>query len=307
MKAPVSIFGPFGQGPVIPLVLEAPHASFDVPESVGAVIPRDRLLSHEGHDIGSREIAEHLYRELNGWLITSERSRLIIEHNRTVDHHHTKFDWSPLPHVQSRADRQRHIDEHHKPYADAVESVIKRVIADERLPVVVSVHTYTPETDGLRRRPFAVVGDEASTLVKVLKAQLQIVFNAASATGQLSRIADLTPTDLKNPIALNEPYNLNDVLPCGSANDFRKGVMAPCYAEGIGLPWVLVETRQDIAHEPAIKKIFLLAMQRTLAHPDVQNDFRQRERAFFSTMPRAGRRGMTGPAPAAGHGPSSVQ
>jgi len=197
------------------------HASNRVPPEVAGGdlgLPLADMIRHIAYDIGAAGVARSLAAALDAPVILSDFSRLVIDPNRGEDDPTLLmkiYDGSIIPanrHADA-AEIERRLSLFHRPYHTALAGLI----ADRADPVIVAVHSFTPQLIGWAPRPWHVgvlyAGD--TRLAYPLLAQL----NAEP---------DLCVGD-------NEPYSGH--LP-GDALD-RHGVQP-------GLPHVLIEIRNDL-------------------------------------------------------------
>ena len=202
------------------------HASNRVPDWVAGgdlgIGPAD-MGRHIAYDVGAAGLAEALGTGLDSPVILSDFSRLVIDPNRGEDDPTLCmkiYDGSIIPanrHADA-AEVDRRLALFHRPYHDALGAVI----AARRDPVIVSIHSFTPQLRGRPPRPWHVgvlyAGDTRLALPLIARLRAE---------------ADLCVGD-------NEPYSGH--LP-GDALD-RHGV-AP------GRLHVLIEIRNDLIATPA--------------------------------------------------------
>jgi predicted N-formylglutamate amidohydrolase len=202
-------------------VVTCDHASNRVPPEVAGGdlgLPPADMARHIAYDVGAAGVARALGAALDAPVILSDFSRLVIDPNRGEDDPTLLmkiYDGSIIP-ANRHADAveiERRLDLFHRPYHRA----LGQLIAGRPAPVIVAIHSFTPQFIGRPPRPWHVgvlyAGD--TRLAYPLLARL----NAEP---------DLCVGD-------NEPYSGH--LP-GDALD-RHGVQP-------GLPHVLVEIRNDL-------------------------------------------------------------
>lgn len=198
------------------LILTCEHASNAVPDELNGLGLDPAVLGlHIGYDIGAAFVARTLSEGLDAPLIEGEWSRLVIDLNRGEDDPTLIMriaDGAIVPGnaAHDGAERARRIRTYHAPFHQAVAAQIGKA-AD---PVLLSIHSFTPEFQG-RKRPFelAVQWARDPRLPKPLMAAL---------------------SDAGFAVADNEPYL---ALP-GDSMD-RHG-------NRNGLPHALLEIRQDL-------------------------------------------------------------
>ncbi len=202
-------------------VITCDHASNRVPEDVGGGdlgLPRQDMERHIAYDIGAAGVARALAEALDAPVILSDFSRLVIDPNRGEDDPTLLmkvYDGSIIP-ANRHADAvevERRLARYHRPYHRAIEALI----AARADPVLVAIHSFTPQFVGRPPRPWHVgVLYAADTRL------------ALPLLARLNAEPDLCVGD-------NQPYSGH--LP-GDALD-RHGVQT-------GLPHVLVEVRNDL-------------------------------------------------------------
>jgi predicted N-formylglutamate amidohydrolase len=222
MTAPYHIEGEDRQGR---WVVTCDHASNRVPPEVAGGdlgLPPEDMARHIAYDVGAAGVARALAEALASPVILSDFSRLVIDPNRGEDDPTLCmkiYDGSIIPanrHADA-AEVERRLDLFHRPYHRALSGLI----ASRSAPVIVAVHSFTPQFVGRPPRPWHVgvlyAGDTrlAYPLIARLNAE-----------------PDLCVGD-------NQPYSGH--LP-GDALD-RHGVQP-------GLPHVLVEVRNDLIETP---------------------------------------------------------
>ncbi len=204
------------------ILLLADHASNRLPAEYGTLgLPADELQRHIGYDIGSADLTRLLATRLNAPAVMSTFSRLLIDPNRGDDDPTLIMRLSDGAVIPGNArhdgpERQHRIDRFYRPYHDAVAAAIDRGIAAGRVPLILSVHSFTPVWRG-RARPWhgGILWDNDPRFARPL-------------IDGLRRATGLTIGD-------NEPYRgylKNDTL----------------YFHGTrrGIPHALIEVRQDL-------------------------------------------------------------
>jgi predicted N-formylglutamate amidohydrolase len=204
------------------LLVLVDHASNRVPaefESLG--LPAAQLARHIGWDIGALATAEVLAEALDGTLIRTTTSRLVIDPNRGEDDPTLVMRLADGAVVRGNAgvdaaEVARRLALWHRPYHAAIEAEIDAALAEGRVPVLVAVHSFTPAWK-TRPRPWHVgmLWDKDPRLALPL--------------------VDWFRRDPHLVVGDNEPYDgalRGDTL-------HRHGTMR-------GLPHVLVEVRQDL-------------------------------------------------------------
>lgn len=203
------------------LLILCDHASNAVPEAYGSLgLPEREFARHIAYDIGALAVARGLAEALDAHLIHTGFSRLLIDPNRGADDPTLVMrlsDGAVIP-GNARADADeiaRRTALFHAPYHAAIAAWIDRRLASGGVPVIVSMHSFTPAWKS-RPRPWhaAVLWDRDPRLAVPL-------------------IAALAAQELL--VGDNEPYDgalENDTL-------YTHATMR-------GLPHALIEVRQDL-------------------------------------------------------------
>ena len=236
------------------------HASNRIPEALGTLgLSKKDREKHIAWDPGTEIIGRYLSEQLDAPAFFSTFSRIVVDVNRGANSPECMrevYDHVPVPgNVNlSRAEKKQRIDEIFNPYHKNLAAQVQRFLKKKRVPMIISVHSFTPEIDGYRR-PWHIgilwnkEDDIAVKLVDNLRAQ-----NPTMIVGE------------------NEPYSLK-------AENLAKNTIGT-HAESKGLPYVIVEFRQDLVKtkRDALKwgKIFLDAMAPILADPDTYRLYRAR-------------------------------
>jgi len=147
--------------PALPgLVLICDHASNNVPPEIGDLgLPAEDMARHIAFDIGVRGVTFEMARRLGAPAVLSTVSRLVIDHNR----HPADptlimrlYDGSIIPgNARVGAEEaERRLVTYHAPYHAAIRRVIDAQIAAGHEPVLVSIHSFTPQLRGRPPRPW---------------------------------------------------------------------------------------------------------------------------------------------------------
>lgn len=150
----MAIFNPFGRGPIA-LICE--HASNHIPDSHSRLgLSEADLHRHIAWDIGALGLAQQLASALDAPLAYATQSRLMLDLNRSVDASDsitTHSEGTPIPGNLdlSRDERLRRQQRIYLPFHNAVDALIDRRLADGTPTAVVSIHSFTPNYDGVAR------------------------------------------------------------------------------------------------------------------------------------------------------------
>lgn len=213
-----------------PLLFCCDHASHRVPRALnGLGLPEEELRRHIGWDIGAAEITRILAKRFNAPAVLSSYTRLAADCNR----HMRDPAFAPAEidgtHVPANADLDRDaLDARrrslHAPYHDTVERWAAAFEKAGTVPILVSVHSFTPHKRTGAPRPWqlgvswAIDERVSSALFAYLAAQRP----------------DIVVGD-------NEPYELEP------DEDFT----VPVHAMRRGWPHLQIEFRQDLVADAA--------------------------------------------------------
>lgn len=134
------------------LVLTCEHASNRVPAWLQGrfIVPNEVLASHRGWDPGALAVFQELVKTWQPPLaLAGCYTRLAVELNRSQ--HHPRL-FSSYAQALSKADRERLLCEEWHPFRTAVHNHVAQCLKDSQAVVLhVSVHSFTPVLDGVRR------------------------------------------------------------------------------------------------------------------------------------------------------------
>lgn len=205
------------------IVLLVDHATNIVPERYGRLgLPPSAFERHIAYDIGVEPLSRDLAARLGCPAVLSRFSRLLIDPNRGEDDPTLVMKISDSTivsgnHPISDEEWQDRIRRFHRPYHEAVASVIAEATERTgRVPLVLSLHSFTPVWKGFARPWHAAVlwdgdGRAARPLIDMLRAG-----------------GDLVVGD-------NEPYD-----------GALKGDTLHRHCMRKGIPHALLEIRQDL-------------------------------------------------------------
>ncbi|MFT3972581.1 MAG: N-formylglutamate amidohydrolase [Amaricoccus sp.] len=209
------------------VLLLCDHASNAVPGLVagGLGLPAAEMGRHIAYDIGARGVTLGLARRLRAEALLTRFSRLVIDPNRGEDDPTLVmrlYDGTVVPGNRAAGPEEveRRLAALHRPYHQAVEAALDRIIAAGRMPAIVSMHSFTPQLKGRPPRPWqvAVLWHRDARLARPLMARL--------------RAEGLCVGD-------NEPYSGE-----------LEGDTLSRHGTARGLPHVLIEVRQDLIATP---------------------------------------------------------
>jgi predicted N-formylglutamate amidohydrolase len=215
----MAISGDYSRG----LVIVCDHASNVIPPELNALgLSAEDLKRHIAWDIGAARVAALLATRFKVPAIFAGVSRLVIDCNRDPGDPASipnEVDRTPIPGnahltVWQRAER---MSRWFVPYHNGVEAMMSAALAAARDPVVLSVHSMTPEMNGeLRTWPVALSSHEDKRLATPMLAALR------------KRVGFL--------VGDNQPYALDP------AEDYT----VPVHAMRRALRHLQVEFRQDL-------------------------------------------------------------
>jgi predicted N-formylglutamate amidohydrolase len=235
---PVSAPAPFPPFVTLPgdysrgVALICDHASKAVPPELNGLglSPKD-LERHIAWDIGAAEVAIFLAARFKLPAVFSGVSRLVIDCNRDPADPASiprEVDRTPIPGNANLKvwDRAERMARWFMPYHNAIDAMMTEALATVKDPVLLSVHSMTPELNGeLRTWPISLSSHEDKRLSTPMLAALR------------KRIGML--------VGDNQPYAL----------DPKEDYSVPHHAMRRGLRHLQVEFRQDlIATEPGANK-----------------------------------------------------
>ena len=239
-----------GRGKGVGLVV-CDHASNRVPRSLKDLgLRKADLKKHIGWDIGAEDASLHIGRTLDMPVVLANYSRLVLDLNRAP--HHEECIAEVSDHVKipaniglSKAQREQRLKEIFWPYQNKIGKMLDVFARREQIPVVLAIHSLTPEMDGVKRPwHISILWNREEKIAK------QIV----------REIRNLHPDLL---VGENEPYTL--------FSDRFPGSTIWRHAEERNLPYIFVEFRQDLidTKEKAVAwaNKLLEAMRQVLENP----------------------------------------
>ena len=142
------------------LVFLCDHASNFVPEWIGngsLGLSQADMERHIAYDIGARGLTLKLIEQMGGAGVLSKFSRLVIDPNRGEDDPTLVmrlYDGTIIPRNRNVDDGEleRRLNAFHRPYHKAVSEMIDQMGA----PVLISIHSFTPQLQGKAPRPWHI-------------------------------------------------------------------------------------------------------------------------------------------------------
>ena len=167
-----------GQGDTI---LVCDHASNAVPPEIGGLgVPSADMERHIAYDIGARAVTLRLAAAMGAPAVLSTFSRLVIDPNRG--------EWDPTLIMKiydgsviqgnrrvGPEERARRIAAYHRPYREVLGRAIDERVAAGGAPVLVSIHSFTPQLRGHLPRPWhlGLLWDHDDRLFRPLMGRLR--------------------------------------------------------------------------------------------------------------------------------------
>ena len=212
-------------------VIVCDHASNRVPKLLGNLgLGKDDLQKHIAWDPGTEDIGRRLSKRLDAPVVFATYSRLVVDLNRGHNHADCMRDVSdririPGNEKLTASHKAQRIAEIFRPYHGAVDAQVQRFLKSGFAPLLLSIHSFTPKMDGFRR-PW----------------HIGVLWNKEEGIAR-QLISSLKENNPGLRVGENEPYSLK------SAN-FTKNTVST-HAESRGLPYVIVEFRQDLVNTTA--------------------------------------------------------
>jgi len=211
-----------------PLIFVCDHASNALPVEYGSLgLKPEAFKRHIAYDIGAADVTRALAEAFAAPALLGPYSRLLIDLNRGADDPTLVMKLSDRAIIAGNANADaaeiaKRVRLYYQPYHDSIEREIARVERAGVAPVLISVHSFTPEWRGFKR-PWHVGilwSDKDPRL-----AQFMLV--------HLRRETDLVVGD-------NEPYSGE-----------LEGDCMDQHAVARGFAHVLIELRQDLVDTPS--------------------------------------------------------
>jgi predicted N-formylglutamate amidohydrolase len=228
------------------------HAANRVPAPLSELgLSRFDLTRHIAWDIGAADVARRLARQLRAPMIEHAISRLVIDANRGSDDPTlipAISDDTPIPGNQNltRTEVDRRWREYHQPYHRRIDRHLNQLAGTSLVPLVLSIHSFTPALGSIgetRPWPVGVLWRHDPTFAHHL-------------IRELSRDGTL--------VGDNQPYD----------GHLAMGYTVDHHAIRRGLPYTMIELRQDQLSTPAVRAQWANRLQRALVR--TANHFRPR-------------------------------
>lgn len=237
------------------VILLCDHAENALPAEYDALgLPAPEFERHIAYDIGARAVMERLAATLGAPAVMTRFSRLLIDCNRGEDDPTLIMRLSdgaiiPGNRVLSAEERAKRIARYYRPYHAEITSLIDLALANGTVPILLSVHSFTPSWRSvLRPWHAAVLWDKDPRLAHPL--------------------LDALRADPSLVVGDNEPYH-----------GALKGDCMWRHGTSRGLAHAIVEIRQDLIGSERGQAEWAdrlaAAMRRILAAPGADADLRR--------------------------------
>jgi predicted N-formylglutamate amidohydrolase len=139
------------------IILIADHATNAIPAEYGLLgLGPEQLQRHIAYDIGVEAVTRGLAAKLDCPALVASYSRLLIDPNRGADDPTLIMrisDGAVIPGNAriDEAERERRLARFHRPYHDAIAAEIDACLAQGINPLLVSIHSFTPNWKGISR------------------------------------------------------------------------------------------------------------------------------------------------------------
>ncbi|MEM9783754.1 MAG: N-formylglutamate amidohydrolase [Pseudomonadota bacterium] len=135
------------------------HAANTVPPGITLGIEAADMARHIAWDPGARGTVLALAGLLGAPAVLTTFSRLVIDPNRGEDDPTLVmrlYDGTIIPGNRAVDDAvvAERLEAYHRPYHHAIDSVIDEVLAAGEVPVLISIHSFTPQLKGRHLRPW---------------------------------------------------------------------------------------------------------------------------------------------------------
>ena len=223
MKTNLEAFSVYKPTSLNKIIILCDHASNYIPKTYKNLgLKLSDVNKHIGWDIGALKVAKKISKNINCSLIHSCFSRLLIDCNRSLKSQGAfvkKSEDITIPGNKnvSKKEKLLRAKKYYSPYHDQINKIIKKKLNDKIVPILVSIHSFTPIYFG-KSRPWHI------GLLQRKDQRLSSIF-----TKEIKK-------NKKIVLGINQPYKLD------LAGDFT----IPFFSESYGLPHVLIEIRQDL-------------------------------------------------------------
>ena len=241
------------------------HASNRIPaEYKNLGLSEEILTTHIAYDLGAKEVATYLSKNLKCPLVMSDFSRLLIDANRGIDDPTLIMKVSDgkiiegnknISFLNNCKEKKKRINNYYNVYHNKISEIIDRSLKKNIFPAIISIHSFTPLFGGNKRSTeLGILWDSDNRLPDIFFSY----FN--------KNYKDII-------IGNNKPYTgrmKNDTL-------YRHGTKQ-------GLANILIEIRQDLIND-SVKQIFF---SKLIAQPllESKNDVNLFKKKFYKSLAR---------------------
>ena len=239
------------------------HASNRIPSEYKRLGLNEELLAtHIAYDIGVKETATYLAKQLECPLVMSDFSRLLIDANRGIDDPTLIMKISDGEIIKGNKDisflincseKRYRIETYYNAYHNKISEIINRSLKKNIFPALISIHSFTPFFGGNKRSTeLGILWDSDNRLPDIFFSYLNKNYKNIN-------------------VGNNKPYTgrmKNDTL-------YRHGTKQ-------GLANILIEIRQDLIIDSAKQKEF----SKIIAKPLLENKSNDHlfKKKFFKSL-----------------------
>jgi predicted N-formylglutamate amidohydrolase len=133
------------------VVITCEHGGCEVPRACAALFSGRKALldSHRGWDAGALELGRQMADAFGAPLHLATTTRLLVDLNRSIGHRQL---FSEVTRALPRSRREDIVARYYRPYREAVEGEIARLIASGKRVIHVASHSFTPTLDDVPRQ-----------------------------------------------------------------------------------------------------------------------------------------------------------
>lgn len=134
-----------------PIIIACDHASNRIPKALNNLgLAEEELLRHIAWDIGAAQVAKLVAESLQATLLTNNYSRLVVDCNRYLSDPSAFSSLSDTTEIVgnqnlSEFDKAQRAESIYYAYHRAIHKELDRHCSDEQCPVLISIHSFTPE------------------------------------------------------------------------------------------------------------------------------------------------------------------
>ena len=162
------------------IIITCEHGGNQVPAEYRYIFKNKKLVlqSHRGYDAGALQVAKNISETIKAPLIFSETSRLLIDLNRSLHHHHL---FSEFTRGCNKIIKAEILDKYYLPYRNRVEKKIRYISQSGRPVIHFSIHTFTPKLrNEIRNSDIGLLYDPARGKETALCKTLQLIMKNTS-------------------------------------------------------------------------------------------------------------------------------